>query len=47
MNGCSQQVIHGVQADADPHLVGPWDNTELDRRLNRQNLEGFATPEDN
>jgi hypothetical protein len=42
----SHEVKYGVRADAQPHLVGPWDNTKVDRRLTFQGWEGFVAVEE-
>lgn len=42
----THEVKYGVRADAQPHLVGPWDNTKLDRRLTFQGWEGFVAVEE-
>jgi hypothetical protein len=41
------EVKYGVRAEAEPHLVGPWDCTSQDRRLTFEGWEGFiAVQED-
>lgn len=37
----SQEVKYGQRVDAEPHLVGPWDCTAIDRRLTFRDWEGF------
>jgi hypothetical protein len=35
------EVKYGLKAEANEHIVGPWDCTKLDRRLTLQGWEGF------
>jgi hypothetical protein len=37
----THEVKYGTRADAEPHLVGPWDCTKVDKRLTFRNWEGF------
>lgn len=37
----SHEVKYGVREAAEPHLVGPWDCTQIDRRLTFAGWEGF------
>ena len=37
----THEVKYGVRAEADPHVVGPWDCTKIERRLTFQGWEGF------
>ena len=37
----THEVKYGVRAEAEPHVVGPWDCTKIDRRLTFQGWEGF------
>ena len=43
----THEVKYGVRADAEAHLVGPWDNTKIDRRLTFQGWEGFVAVQEN
>lgn len=36
------EVKHGIRRDAEPHVVGPWDVTKIDRRLTCEGWEGFV-----
>jgi major membrane immunogen (membrane-anchored lipoprotein) len=38
----THEVKYGVRADAQPHHVGPWDCTPIDRRLTFEGWEGFV-----
>lgn len=42
----THEVKYGVRADAQPHIVGPWDCTQVDRRLTFENWEGFIAVEE-
>ena len=42
----THEVKYGVRGDAESHLVGPWDNTKVDRRLTFQGWEGFVAVEE-
>ena len=35
------EVKYGLRVDAEPHLVGPWDCTKIDRRMMFEAWEGF------
>lgn len=37
----THEVKYGIRAEADPHIVGPWDCTKIERRLTFQGWEGF------
>ncbi|KAK5120363.1 hypothetical protein LTR85_006302 [Meristemomyces frigidus] len=37
----THEVKYGVRPEADPHIVGPWDCTKIERRLTFQGWEGF------
>jgi hypothetical protein len=37
----SHEVKYGTRAEAESHLVGPWDCTKVDKRLTFQSWEGF------
>lgn len=37
----THEVKYGVRAEAQPHIVGPFDCTKIDRRLTMQGWEGF------
>ena len=43
----THEVKYGVRADAEPNLVGPWDNTKVDGRITFQGWEGFVAVEEN
>ncbi|KAI5202223.1 hypothetical protein E4T38_05736 [Aureobasidium subglaciale] len=36
------EVKYGIRVEAEPHLVGPWDCTPIDRRLIFNGWEGFV-----
>jgi len=36
------EVKHGIRVEAEPHHVGPWDCTPIDRRLTFEGWEGFV-----
>ncbi|WVO15917.1 hypothetical protein L204_103582 [Cryptococcus depauperatus] len=36
------EVKYGVRAQAQDHLVGPWDCTQIDRRVTLEGWEGFV-----
>ncbi|GIZ42185.1 hypothetical protein CKM354_000546300 [Cercospora kikuchii] len=38
----THEVKYGVRADAEQHLVGPWDVTKADKRLIFEGWEGFV-----
>ncbi|KAF2191221.1 hypothetical protein K469DRAFT_622700 [Zopfia rhizophila CBS 207.26] len=38
----THEVKYGVRAEAEPHLTGPWDCTDQDRRLTFEGWEGFT-----
>ncbi|KAI7265845.1 hypothetical protein KC343_g3757 [Hortaea werneckii] len=38
----THEVKYGVRAEAEPHNVGPWDCTQVQRRLTFQGWEGFV-----
>ncbi|KAF2757533.1 hypothetical protein EJ05DRAFT_393245 [Pseudovirgaria hyperparasitica] len=35
------EVKYGLRADAEPHIVGPWDVTPVDKRVTLEGWEGF------
>jgi hypothetical protein len=39
------EVKYGLRVDAEPHIVGPWNCTPVDRRLNFEGWEGFTVVE--
>ena len=39
------EVKYGVRADAEPHIVGPWNCTPIDKRLTFDGWEGFTVVE--
>ncbi|TKA31354.1 hypothetical protein B0A50_02199 [Salinomyces thailandicus] len=43
----THEVKYGVRADAEPHIVGPWDCTQVERRLTFQDWEGFIAVQEN
>lgn len=42
----THEVKYGVRAEAQPHVVGPWDCTKVDRRLTFEGWEGFIAVEE-
>lgn len=36
------EVKYGLRIDAEPHIVGPWDVTKMDRRVLLTGYEGFV-----
>jgi hypothetical protein len=40
------EIKYGLKADTIGHLVGPWNITPIDRRLNFQGWEGFTVVEE-
>jgi hypothetical protein len=43
----THEVKYGLKAEAEDHIVGPWDCTKMERRLTFQGWEGFiAVQED-
>ncbi|ADV22683.1 hypothetical protein I305_04360 [Cryptococcus gattii E566] len=36
------ELKHGVRAEAQDHLTGPWDCTQIDRRVTFEGWEGFV-----
>lgn len=42
----THEVKYGVRSEAEPHLVGPFDVTKTDKRLNFQGWEGFVAVEE-
>lgn len=36
------EVKYGLRVDAQPHLVGPWDCTKIDKRMTFEAWEGFV-----
>ena len=39
------EIKYGLEVDAEPHLVGPWNCTEVDKRLTFDGWEGFTVLE--
>jgi len=39
------EVKHGLRVDAEPHHVGPWNVSPIDRRLTFDGWEGFIVVE--
>jgi hypothetical protein len=39
------EVKHGLRVDAEPHLVGPWNCSPVDKRLIFDGWEGFTVVE--
>ncbi|KAF2466176.1 uncharacterized protein BDR25DRAFT_395950 [Lindgomyces ingoldianus] len=37
----THEVKHGNREESEPHLVGPWDVTKMDRRVTFEGWEGF------
>lgn len=37
----THEVKYGVRSEVEPHIVGPWDCTKMERRLTFQGWEGF------
>ena len=35
------EVKYGLRVEAEPHLVGPWDCTRIDKRMTFEEWEGF------
>lgn len=46
VNQETHEVKYGVRAEAQPHVVGPWDCTAVDRRLTFEGWEGFIAVEE-
>lgn len=46
VDGATHEVKHGVRVEADPHKVGPWDCTSIDKRLTFEGWEGFVAVEE-
>lgn len=42
----THEVKYGVKDEAEPHIVGPWDCTQIERRLTFQGWEGFIAVEE-
>ncbi|KAF1344765.1 hypothetical protein BDV97DRAFT_61702 [Delphinella strobiligena] len=42
----THEMKYGVRAEAESHLVGPWDCTQIDRRLTFEGWEGFIAVEE-
>ena len=40
------EVKYGLKVDAEPHYVGPWDCTLIDKRLTFNEWEGFVAVEE-
>jgi len=40
------EVKYGLRKDAEPHIVGPWNCTPIDRRLSLDGWEGFTVVEE-
>jgi hypothetical protein len=38
----THEVKYGIRVEAEPHHVGPWDCTPIDRRLTFEGWEGFV-----
>jgi hypothetical protein len=36
------EVKYGLRVEAEPHLVGPWDCTRIDKRMTFEEWEGFT-----
>ena len=39
------EVKYGLKVDAEPHIVGPWNCTPIDKRLTFDGWEGFTVVE--
>jgi hypothetical protein len=39
------EIKYGLKVEAEPHLVGPWNSTEIDKRLTFDGWEGFTVVE--
>jgi hypothetical protein len=39
------EIKYGLKVDADPHIVGPWNCTPIDKRLTFDGWEGFTVVE--
>lgn len=39
------EIKYGLEVDAEPPLVGPWNCTEVDKRLTFDGWEGFTVVE--
>jgi hypothetical protein len=37
----THEVKYGIRQQAEPHIVGPWDQTKIEHRLTFQGWEGF------
>jgi len=37
----THEVKYGDRVESEPHIVGPWDCTKLDRRITLEGWEGF------
>ncbi|TKA75901.1 hypothetical protein B0A55_07210 [Friedmanniomyces simplex] len=46
VDGETHEVKYGVRAEAEPHKVGPWDCTKVERRLTFEGWEGFVAVEE-
>ena len=42
----THEVKYGIRDEAQPHRVGPWDVTKIDRRLTFEGWEGFIVVEE-
>lgn len=41
MDQNTYELKYGNRTEAEPHLVGPWDCTKIDKRLTLEGWEGF------
>lgn len=37
----THEVKYGNRAESEPHVVGPWDVTKIDKRVTLEGFEGF------
>jgi hypothetical protein len=42
----SHTVCYGPKAEAEGHIVGPWDCTRIDKRVTLEGWEGFVAVEE-
>lgn len=42
VDGATHEVKYGIRAEAEGHHTGPWDVTEVDRRVTFEGWEGFV-----
>lgn len=40
------EVKYGLRVDSEDHLVGPWDCTQIDKRVTFEGWEGFMAVEE-